>query len=437
MEFDSERNNQALYSPLVVGRNGRLLLGVCTTLFLIAVTGAIAARVVRNYQDPGKFQDAHQGYCDFHNGVYYPSQALGEGVSPYGQKYALNYPVERSIPAFAPAVLMLHWPLTLVDLRTAEVLYYGLMVLMLLLISWMSLRAAAWSRAWWLVAGVAGVLGASRAGYGTLFTGYFTFELVIGTLLAVFAGHRTFSGGIGFALASIKPTSGIPLAIMMLARGQWRAVANGSAIIVVASLMAIGWLLMNDGSNSFIEQFQAAQQEHRTDPNELPVNTWTRVDILAVVAKWTDWRPDDFQHLLGMLPLIALPFLAVWLAEGRKRLSDRSPEQAGPTSAVVLLAVLSTLYHHHYDLVILVPIVLAAWGGTCGWNRFPVSRWFVGFLCLLPIINYATSNFVLGKLSLPIFWVQIFTSINGVMLGLALATTTGMLLLRSRSGDSG
>jgi len=436
MSFDLNRANPPEYSPIVAGTGVRFLLGILTTLFLIAVTGAIAVRAVRNYQPPGKFQDEKQGYCDFHNGIYFPSLAFSEGFSPYGLDYVMNYPVERQIPAFAPAVLILHWPLTWFDLRSAEILYYGLMILMLVVLARISLRAARWSRAWWLVAGVAGLLAASRAGYGTLFSGYFTFELAIGALLAVFAGDRTLVGGIGFALASIKPTTGIPLAIMMLARGQWRAVATGSAIIVVSSLMAVGWLMMCEGSAGFVEQFLAAQHEHRSDPNELPVNTWTRIDILAVIAKWIDWRPGDLLHVVTMLPLIAFPFLAVWLANSRSGPGNRETDQAGLSSAVILLAVLSTLYHHHYDLVILMPVVLAAAGGTCGWIRYPRVRWVIGLLCLIPMLNYATSNLVLGKFAFPPFWVQILTSVNGVLLGIALAMTTWMLLTRGRTGKS-
>ena len=52
---------------------GLALLG--SLLFLIGV-GATAGQTIVKYQSPGPFDPTRQGMCDFHNGVYFPTQAL-------------------------------------------------------------------------------------------------------------------------------------------------------------------------------------------------------------------------------------------------------------------------------------------------------------------------------------------------------------------------
>ncbi len=416
-------SGNGLFTPRVPFFPGPRIAAAVMTVLLAVLLSLIAWRITVRYQAPGKWNADRQGYCDFHNGVYYPALAFAQQYSPYGQNYAESFPVERPIPMYAPTVLLLHWPVALLDLRSAEILWYVVMAGLLLVIAWVSLGAAGWTRSWWIVAGLAAVLAGSRAGYGTLFTGYFTFELVVGTLLAVFAGQRTWVGGFGFALAAIKPTTGIPLAIMMLARGHWNSLLAGSALVLATSGIAIAWVMADGTSVSLLQQFQTSQEEHRADPNELPVNSWTRVDALAIVAKWNRWEPDDVQHLLVMFPLIAFPALAVWRNQ-RMRSGDFVGDRADLSATVSLLAVVVTLYHHHYDLVVLAPVGLAAAAGTCGWKRHPLARWILALLCFFPMVNYLTSNMVLEALQLFPLAEKIVTSLNGLALVAAFAMTT-------------
>jgi Glycosyltransferase family 87 len=413
---------------------GRSLAALVCGLLLFVVFSLIAFRIMDQYQKPGKFDPANQGYCDFHNGVYFPSMAWGDRVSPYGEEYARQYPVERPIPLFTPTTLLLHWPITRLPLSMAEIAWYVVLEWLVILIALVSVVVAGWPRRWWLVLGVAVFLAASRSGYGTLFTGYFSFEIVLGTLLAIHAGHRTRMGGFGFFLAGLKPTTGIPLAIMMLARGHWRALAAGVAGLALTSAMVLGWLLSASSPAELLHQFQDGQAQHVADPNELPRNTWTRVDLLAVVAKWMDWQPGEAEHLGLMLPLIAVPAWIVWRTRpGRNAATPDSPEDpatseaaakgwlpADLNAAVCLLAINVTLYHHYYDLLILAPVILAALGGTCGWDRLPWSRWLFAGVCGFVCWNYLSSNLILDRLDLPQSGHMLMTSVNGVLLAITM-----------------
>ena len=73
--------------------NRKIAAAACFIL-LLGLT-ATAARIVKKYQVPGPPDPSNEGYCDFHNGIYYPSAALLAGLSPYGSVYAAEYPVSR------------------------------------------------------------------------------------------------------------------------------------------------------------------------------------------------------------------------------------------------------------------------------------------------------------------------------------------------------
>lgn len=67
---------------------------------------------------------------------------LVNGDSPYGWRYAAEYPVSRQTPGISPAIVAMHAPLTLLPLRIAGFLYFAIMVLLVLLISAQSVSTA-------------------------------------------------------------------------------------------------------------------------------------------------------------------------------------------------------------------------------------------------------------------------------------------------------
>lgn len=394
---------------------------ILAALVFLLPLGAIAWRVYRNYQPPGPFDPARQGFCDFHNGVYYPAQAVRDQVSPFGQKYAEEYPISRPMPLHAPYLFALHVPYTWLEVPQADVLHYLCMSLQLLLISWLSWVVARGGANGMMVLGLAGVLAASRAGYGTLFTGYMTLELVLGAILALHFADRSWWGTFGFVLCAAKPTYGIPLALLLLARGNWRTVLWGGLVAGLLSALVLVWLLGDSSLSQFQAEIAAAQEKHRADLNEIPQFNWTRVDFLAVVAKWLRWEPNDWEHLLWMLPLIALPCGALWSSR-----STREEGLADPAGLLSSVALISTLYHHYYDLLVLVPAVLAmVLAASPEWWRVPVwQRWLAALAAFFVLFNYLSAQFILARLNPPQWIVDIVTSLNGLLLLLLLAWST-------------
>jgi hypothetical protein len=177
--------------------------------------------------------------------------------------------------------------------------------------------------------------------------------------------------------------------------------------------LTLGWLLTDSSWEQFRQEIELAQEIHRADPNEIPANNWTRVDLLAVVAKWLRWEPNDWHHLLAMLPLIALPCMAIWL--NRKHRADG---MAGPAGFLASLALISTLYHHYYDVLVIVPAALAMLLAAAPewWRVPPWQRTLAGLVCGFVLFNYLSAQFILQKLNPSQGVVDVVTSLNGVLL---------------------
>ena len=242
--------------PSVVGacdaseswRVGNKLAASIYGLVLLIGIGLTCYRIINRYQTPGPFDDANAGYCDFHNGIYFPSQAMLDGVSPYGAKYPEAYPVERQIPFFSPAVLAVHACFAMLPLRVAEVIYFGIMLALVWLCSVQCSLSAKLGRRLDVILLIATLIIYSRAGHATLFSGYFTLELIFGTFVAISqAGRRPWLSAMALVLVSFKPTYILPIGFLMLARGNVRELVYGAMLSIVAAAVPTLWLASNEG----------------------------------------------------------------------------------------------------------------------------------------------------------------------------------------------
>ncbi|WP_149495111.1 glycosyltransferase 87 family protein [Roseiconus lacunae] len=404
------------------------VLAVIAFLGLVAVT---ALRVVRQYQLPGPFDSSHQGMCDFHNGIYFPARALIAGVSPYGQGYADSYPVARQIPFFSPGILLLHTPLAMLPLHVAEVIYFVFSVALVIVIAMVSAAAAGkGGRVEW-VASIAALLVASRGGHITLFDGYFTFELVLATLLAIhWADEKPGRAALALVIVSAKPTYIIPLGFLLLARGNLKALILGAATSVAIALAPFMYLAYHEGVREtgqvdlgagvakLLNDIATTQQVHMTMPDESPVHSWTRLDLLASVCKWTRSEPSQWTHLFVMFALLFWPMVA-FVMRRRQQIDDGL---GGATGAMILLAVLTSLYHQSYDAMLLVVPITAAIATPPGyWAATGMHlRWGIAALMLLPQFNLLSTQSLLTKLDLGPAAYAFATGLNGLAIAFAL-----------------
>ncbi len=404
---------QSRHHPIVI-----LLMGMLTVV-LLAATGW---RIHRDYSPPGtEFDWRQRGFSDFHNGGYFPAKAFLDGASPYSPSTAERYSMSRATPPYSPIIFILNLPFAFFSLHVARVLFFFFNAGFMVAIAGCSLKMAGRRLALFDLLGITNLLLISRPGHVTLFTGYFTAEIVLGCIAAIhFAKSRPVFSGLGMVLASIKPNFIIPLMILLIFRRNIWAVGYGVLFSAIAAGIGLGWLAMNNGWEQTIAGIRAGQSELHADPTELPVNTWTRVDLLGMYAKLVDWVPDDRTYLIAMMIFLSIIGVVVFRASRY----ESEPGAAGLTGFLVALAILLGVYHHVYDcLLIAVPVVGIVFFGRQTVPEVPQHwRRVIAFLTTVPAINYLSTKSVMEKLQLEphgFAW-QAVTLINGLCLLAAL-----------------
>ena len=363
---------------------------------ILACVAASAARSIWRYDDPvvAEFDRSLQGQFDFHNGVYFPSRAFLDGVSPYGQSFSQLYPVTRPLPLMSPLVLLVHAPLALLPVNVAEVIYFAVNCALLGVLGWYCVNWLPKSntRVTWLLVAWLLIVG-SRAGHTTLFTGYLTALMVVGTVVALaHARSQPWLAALGVMIASCKPTYAIPLFLLMIARGDRTAALRGLALSIVGACLSLGRLMLVTTPQQLWLDLQQGQSAHMADSYEFPVNTWTRIDALALVAKWMDWNPGEALHLAVMICLLPLPALALW----RLQFVKHDQNATGLSSGLMAVSMLATLYHHVYDALLIFP---AAFGlilcEPSTLRATPRLRLVIALMLLMVAWNYPSSELFL------------------------------------------
>lgn len=386
---------------------------------LVAVAGIVssAARVYAYYQTPGPFDPALQGFCDFHNGVYFPSLAYARRISPYSQSYADAYPVSRQVPPYSPLIIALHVPFALMPLKIAEVCYFFFMVICLIAIAWVLVRdttdlptPAVWACVWPVVA----VIVWSRPGHVTLFNGYFTFELVLGTFIALSASKsRPWLAAIGIAVASGKPTYFLPLIALMAARGDYAAIIRGSILATVGGLISMLWItgFSPIAVTQIIHDVLGGQAVHMKDPLESPVTSWVRIDIAAVMAKVINRDVNELFQIGCMILLLAVPSVVLW----RNRQRFQYGGVTDLSGSMIVITSVVAIYHNAYDAILLMAPLVGWAGGRWDWAQ--QNRWLdlaIVMLLLVPIFNPFSTLAFLQPFEVNPFVYQIVTSSNAV-----------------------
>ena len=409
------------------------IAAIVLVLAVVALIGLTARRVHQNYSVPApEFDWSTRGHSDFHNGIYFPSIAFREQVNPYSMSVMEHYTVAAPSRACPPVTFMIHLPFGLMDLKVADIAFFVFNVGMLLGLAFVAVqfchhRPAAIERAdwrsfpWLIWLAVCTVLLVSRPGHVTLFTGYYTLELVLGTVFSLhFAKNRPWISAIGVLVASSKPTYVLPLLILMIARKNYQATWRGVLLCVIFGVIGLGWIAQKDGFTSVFNGIQEGQAEFHGDESEYPINTWTRIDLVGMAAKAINWIPDDKAHLGCMVLLLVVPCVVIY------RVADGEFDDGilGLTGQIALLTILLAIYHHSYDCL----LVVVPWVGFIffGDRVLPEvgrpTKWLLGLLLSVPLLNYLstkTGREILEFDQLDMGW-QLITVINGMCLLIAL-----------------
>jgi hypothetical protein len=388
-----------------------------------ALVAFLAHRTAERMVIPGAASQPGWTMSAFRDATYFPVVAFLEGNNPYDvAHYMKTYPVGDVFPPYLPMTLVLHLPFGFLSFEAASWCYFVLTLLLTLLMARFALMAFNILPTAARVLSLATLILASRPGQSNLILGECTALVSLAVYLGLFFGRsKPLVAGVGLALASFKPTYGLPLAVAMMARRDWKAFGVGVLISAGLSLAASGIISWNvGGMTPFVQSFLGSYGASEDHPDSDPVTSPSRIDAKAVIGRVLGTDPGRAVEILLLAGILAA------MAGALYRHHQRDAAQDFPLAAgVVCLSLLTCVFHQPYDLILLtLPIVgLATGASQPPWDRWPRLSAILLVLLLLPAVNYmgaATAFNALGIERGDPLWV-FFASLNGVVLLAGLA----------------
>jgi len=402
---------------------------VLVVLAFVAVVGVLSLRARSRLNVPGHPDAEHWVLQDFRDAIYYPVVAFVRGDNPYDHvAYRRTYPVGQVFAPYAPAVLLLYLPFGLLPFEVSQLLYFAVTILLTAGVAHLSLTLNGLAGRLVPTAAVATLILMSRPGQQNLLLGQCTAQIVLGSFLALrFARARPWLGGLGLALALLKPHFGVPLSVLMLCRGERRAVAIGAALVALVSLTPLALLVADAGGViPFAQTMLANVLSLDANPTGNAMSAWARVDAPYLLARFLGHAPDPGVELALGAAVLAIAGFAL------RRLTRAGEDGPRRTLSVGItcLAVLLSMYHQAYDALLLaLPMVgLVAVAGREPWAMHPAVRWLLlGFLAV-PAVNYLATSTAIARLSVSgTTWLAV-TGINSAALALAFLVYVGLAL---------
>jgi hypothetical protein len=403
---------------------------LAVAIFLL-LAGALGHHVYSTLALPGLEEEGRAGLLDFRDQAYYPARSVLDGNNPYDAEAQVRlYPVAKLFSPYSPSMLALFIPFAVLPLWLAQVLYYVANLGLVLALAWISLRLSGWTASTTQTFAVGTLILLSRPGEWNAALGQFGALGATATCAALAAGRsKPELAGAALAVSMFKMTYGVPLAVLMLARGGWRGVGYGLIVTGLMSAPVVGALVLSAGS---LEAFLAEAREGYTawrvgygDAAEVPL----RVDAPAVIARILGHGIGTVGELIVAAALLMLGIVLVRrLARSTEADNARSVE-AGIASLVILLA----FYHQPYDLLLLVlPLtVLSAAISRSGGVRHARVHALLFVLLLVPMANYFLFGVPAALLGLAGPWRVAAASLNGAAVLLALLIWSVVVLRRT------
>jgi hypothetical protein len=275
--------------------------------------------------------------------------------------------------------------------------------------------AATTGRVFWLATFIA----AGRPVYGTLTLGQGSIFIVLGVIMALhYARSRPRIAGIGLALASMKPTFGIPLGLLMLCRRDIRAFKVGFLVGGVAALIPALILVISAGGLAEVMDGMrnGLRQYNQLTDNALEQTGWMRINASILLVR-----------LLGVPAVPILGVIVAFVGLGAAGLAiylkPEPPVEIGGhslSSAIISLATLVAVHHLIYDaILVLLPLVVLLISSKHPWNTLTARlRFSLAGLLICLWLNYLPTNLglrITGLNAGTTGW-SIVTSINSAVL---------------------
>lgn len=335
------------------------------SLILLFVGIGLAIFRLSEFSEPFHVH-ASWAFQDFLGVVYYPTVAFLTGENPYNAAAFINhYPVYFAFPPFLPAVFLVHLPFALLSQPLSTLLYFLTVLGLTATLSYASFKIADLPSPLTSVMLVFALILISRPGHSNLLLGQTAIQFSLSAYMAYyFAKRSTLLGAIGLVFCVLKPTFGLPLALLLIAEGHMRLVLFAATLAVAINVPFVFMLVEAEGSlsaliQSSISSFPAWASHEQVEP----ATSATRIDLSSLIGRTTGVK----QTLAGQLSVL---FGTIGLAAfASARCAQRAI--AGIQHlllGITLITILLCVYHKVYDLVILTAPFVAMVG-----RRFPQS----------------------------------------------------------------
>jgi hypothetical protein len=351
---------------------------------------------------------------DFYSGAYYPVRALLTGENPYDRdRFMALYPVADMYPPYLPLTLLVHLPFGLLPPVIGAAAFFVTTILLTTVLAHLVLRLAGLRPVGASVILLAALILLSRPGQWNLLLGQRAVELTLATYVALaYATTAPAIAGMGLTVALVKPTYGVPLALLLWAWGRRETAALGVGLAALVNLPLVVLLAVREGG--FRQLISKALQGYQTwqgFPDANPATSNLRTDAASLISRFMGAPLSNVEQALltiGIL-LLAVPVL--------RRLAKHPTRQADALAVGILCLTTSLVgYHLGYDLVLLTaPFVAAAVPGL-----LPLRLWGLR-LALLALYSILALNWIDTESVLEVWqpsrplWLVV-TSLNGFCL---------------------
>lgn len=387
------------------------------------------------------FLHADWAFQDFLSVIYYPTVAVLAGENPYNLlEFVNNYPVVFAFPLYLPATFLVHLPFGLFPPSAAILVYFLVALALCVMLAIVSLRATGHTASVGAVLTVLGLILISRPGHSNLLLGQTALQFTLAAYLIVYGSNRpNWILACGLAFCAIKPTFGIPLALLLLSRAKIRVVKYAIAISLAINVPIVFVLAQHEGGLlPFIREGLLNLQGWGGSIYVIPATSPTLVDAGSLVGRFLG-RPLGIPGQSAVF-LLALAVAAIAWRRGAR---PAAPAVRQLSLGIVLMAVLLCIYHQVYDLIVLTAPFVAMVG-----RRFPAS-FYTRFhfplslllLCFLGL-HYLGGASIIGRFEAGSLTWLLLASANGIAL-LALFITWSHALffnasaqVRDESGDA-
>lgn len=348
-------------------------------VFVVALAVNVYS-VVGSFQRPPMAGVQSAALDDFRDAIYYPTADFLAGGNPYDVAgYLDRRPVDQEFDLYAPTQLVIHVPFALMPYRVAELTYFAVSVVLMVLLARALLALIGSPTTVVAVLLVASALMVSVPGRDALDNGQSTLPAVLGAYLALRVGdRRPWLAGIGLALSLVKPQFGIPLVLLLVVRGDRRTAVAGVSMLAGTSLLALPSLVAAAGGFTRLASSLRANYEFATNApySALDGPLSFRVDGAGLVARLHDSLVGPLTQPLVFIVAMSIAALALFRW---RRVKDplQGPFHEDVGVGLICVATIVSVFHGRYDLVLLAwPLATLVKRFSSSWReRAPRLRW--------------------------------------------------------------